>query len=76
VSNPLKPFSTNLKTLRLKRGLTQEDVAWRARMPPASYSRLERGHGNPTMRTVARLAGALGTHAGELLRGVREEPRR
>jgi transcriptional regulator with XRE-family HTH domain len=76
VANPLKPFSTNLKALRLERGLTQEDVAWMARMDVASYGKLERGHGNPTMRTVARIAGALGTHAGELLRGVREEPRR
>ena len=75
MSDPLKIFANNLKTLRTERGWTQEDVAWRAEMKPAAYGRIERAEVNPTVRTVAKLAAGFNVaDAGVLMRDVRDPP--
>jgi transcriptional regulator with XRE-family HTH domain len=45
---------------RVRAGLTQAEVARRARTSQARISELERGEANPTVDTLARVAGALG----------------
>jgi transcriptional regulator with XRE-family HTH domain len=42
-------------------GLTQEDAAARAGIDYKRYQRVEAGEVNVTIRTVVRIAGALGT---------------
>ena len=54
----------DLRRMRHKVGLSQVEVARRAKMRPETLSRLEKGHGNPTVRTVRRVLKALGVREG------------
>jgi transcriptional regulator with XRE-family HTH domain len=56
-----------LKELRKARGLSQTKLAQRADMSPATLNRVERGLVNPSLRTLERLAEALGVEVRELL---------
>mgnify|MGYP001592819906 CR=1 FL=1 len=53
----------DLRKAREGRGLTQAEVARRARMRREVLSRLEAGRGNPTVRTVQRVLRAMGYRA-------------
>ena len=55
---------------RLKLGLTQEAVAERAGMHPVYISLVERGHRNPSLDNVVRLAVALQCDPGRLVTGL------
>lgn len=57
-----------IRRLRLKRGLTQEDVAYEAGLTLSSYGAIERGRANPGWTTVQRIAGALEIRPWELAR--------
>jgi transcriptional regulator with XRE-family HTH domain len=70
VPDPLQTFTTNLRTRRKALGLTQEAVALEAFMDQSQYSRIERGEVDPSIRTVTRVARALGATPSELLRGI------
>lgn len=51
-----------VKDLRRKReaaGLTQAEVARRAKMKPEALCRIEKGGGNPTVRTIGRILKAI-----------------
>jgi XRE family transcriptional regulator, regulator of sulfur utilization len=72
VSEPLNPFTTNLRRLRKERGLTQEQLAERVGMEQGYYSRIERGRVTPSIRTALKLAGALDVEMNVLL--PREPP--
>ncbi|MCP3915859.1 MAG: helix-turn-helix transcriptional regulator [bacterium] len=52
--------------IRQKQGLTQKEVGARAGLATSYVSRIENGHIQPTMRTLARLAKALGVPTSEL----------
>ena len=60
----------NIKATREAAGLTQEEVADRARMHTMEISRYERGVRDLRVSTVARIATALEVSAADLLRGV------
>ena len=49
----------DLRRDREAAGLTQAEVARRAGMRAETLSRLERGRGNPTVRTIARIVRAI-----------------
>jgi transcriptional regulator with XRE-family HTH domain len=70
VIDPLKTFTTNLRRRRAELGLSQEAVALAADMDQSQYSRIERGEVDPSIRTLTRVARALGTTPSELLRGI------
>jgi transcriptional regulator with XRE-family HTH domain len=55
------------KKIRLARGDTQEAVARRAGITLATYIRVEKRHNEPTVDTLARIAGALDVTVGELM---------
>lgn len=55
-------IGTDILKLRMERGLTQVQLAERSGVPQSEISRIERGLGNPTEDTLARLAGALQAH--------------
>ena len=50
----------DLTAKRAATGLSQADVAARARIRVETLSRLENGHGNPTVATVRKILRALG----------------
>ncbi len=52
---------------RLKRGTSQEELAWKADVPTASVSHFETRHRFPNAATLRRLADALGASADCLL---------
>jgi transcriptional regulator with XRE-family HTH domain len=64
-----------LRTLRLERGLTQEDLAQAAGLSAGTVNRIERGPGQPVRPgTARRLAEALKVPVMQLTRcGPREE---
>jgi len=55
-----------LVALREAANLTQAEVARRAGMRQESLSRLEHGHGNPTLLTLRRIIKAMGYRPSEV----------
>ena len=68
-------FGTVLRRLRLEAGLTQEQLGLDADLRRTYVSILELGHQQPTLTTILKLAGALGTTGQELIRLVEAELR-
>jgi transcriptional regulator with XRE-family HTH domain len=62
-------FASRLRELRHSRGLTQADLAQRARITVSYVWRLETGGAAPGIDLVDRLATALGTSVQDLLPG-------
>lgn len=60
MADPLTTFSQNVKNARAAAGLTQDEVASRASLDIAQYRKIENGQTNASIKTVARVAGALG----------------
>ncbi len=56
-----------IKTIRLKMGLSQEEMAFRCGMQTSHIGFLERGQRNPTLDTLERVALGLGITLSELL---------
>jgi len=63
-----KTVGENIVRLRQLKGWTQEDLAHYADLTVSSVSKIERGKSNPTLRTLDRIADALGVETDELLR--------
>ena len=64
-------FGETLRRLRQAAGLTQEQLGDRCDMNLSAVSRLERGHRNPRLDTLVRLAHALDVPPAALLADVR-----
>jgi len=57
-----------IRSLREKKGLTQEELAFKAKVTPGYVAQLELGlRKNPSLDVVRRLARALGVRLSELL---------
>ena len=54
-----------IRQLRKERGLSQARLAVMADMDPATLNRLERGTGNPNLKTLERVAEALGVEVAD-----------
>lgn len=67
-----KKFRERLKEWRLKRGMSQEELARTAGVPLASVSHFETAHRFPNAETLRRLADALGVSADYLLGRVKD----
>jgi transcriptional regulator with XRE-family HTH domain len=65
-----RSYGRNLRRIRKERGLSQEELAFRAEVHRTEVSLLERGKRDPGVNTTLRLAGALGVDPGELLAGA------
>ena len=48
--------------LRLKRGMTQEELAHECELDLTYVGGIERGRRNPTIKVIGRFASALGVH--------------
>jgi transcriptional regulator with XRE-family HTH domain len=66
-------FGRILRDLRTAKGLTQEEVAFRAGMSVPYLSDIERGRSSPSLSMLADLALALETHPSEMLRDLKLE---
>jgi transcriptional regulator with XRE-family HTH domain len=67
--NPLKVNAEvqmeRIRQLRKERGFSQARLAVMADMDPATLNRLERGTGNPNLKTLERVADALGVEVAD-----------
>jgi transcriptional regulator with XRE-family HTH domain len=57
----------NLKRQRVRKALTQEELARKARLTTASVARIERNETEPRMSTLRKLAKALDIDPAELV---------
>lgn len=57
-----------IKTLRLKRGLTAEQLASKAKVTRATIAKMETGFNNPTVQTLEALAAVFNLTSSDLLR--------
>src|SRR3990167_10737041 len=63
-----KKLGENLRKLRLKKNLSQGDLAKALGVDRAYISNIENGRMNPTLSTLEKIAGALGISSSELLK--------
>ena len=67
MDNRFTEFGLHLRALRLQKGLSQEEVAHRARIHVTYFSGVERGKRNPSLKTLYQIASALGVQTRDLL---------
>ena len=70
---PISVLALNVYRLRKELGLTQAELGMRAGLSQPKVAKIERADANPELRTLGRLAGALGVTVGELLTDPYEE---
>lgn len=63
----IKNFGSNIREIRRRQKLTQEQVAELAKINPKYLGEIERGIKNPTVTVAQRLATALGVPVCEIL---------
>jgi transcriptional regulator with XRE-family HTH domain len=64
----------NMARLRIKAGLSQEELGVRASLHRTAISQLERGERIPRSDTIVKIAGSLGVGPGALLDGLAWTP--
>lgn len=68
-------IAANIRRIRQRRGLTQEDLAELTETEPRTIQHLETGTANPTIGLLTMVAAALGVSAATLLRPAKLRPR-
>jgi len=63
-----KKLGENLRKWRLKKNMSQVDLATALGVDRAYISNIENGRMNPTLSTLEKIAGALGISSSELLK--------
>ncbi len=63
-----KKLGENLRKLRLKKNMSQVDLATALSVDRAYISNIENGRMNPTLSTLEKIAGALGVATSELVK--------
>jgi transcriptional regulator with XRE-family HTH domain len=66
-TNFLRAFGQRVRAARTKAGLTQQEAAIRARMEQRTWSLMENGRRAITLRTLPRVAAAIGVPASGLI---------
>jgi transcriptional regulator with XRE-family HTH domain len=56
----------NIKIWRVRKNITQRNLANKTKLSQSYFSKLEKGVENPTLDTLTRVADALGIKVGEL----------
>ena len=64
-----------VREIRIKNGMTQEQLAEAANLSVPYISHIERGFKRPSLETLVRVAGALHVTADVLLSGIQPEDR-
>lgn len=73
VANRNKALALRIRRLREALGQTQNELAANAGVSPKHLGELERGRGNPSLRSLQGLASALGLSLNELFDMEQEE---
>jgi transcriptional regulator with XRE-family HTH domain len=66
----LLKFGKRIRTLRLDRGWTQEELAHRTGLNRSYMSEVERGKSDVSLSTMQKIAKTLGISLAELLTGI------
>jgi len=66
VNSIQKRFGERIKELRLARGLSQEELAFKASVHRTYLGSIERGEKNPALKNIAAIANALDVDLPEL----------
>ena len=61
-----KQFGDRVRELRLSKGLSQEELAFRVSIHRTYIGGIERGERNPSLKNIAAIANALGVTLSEL----------
>ena len=69
---PAKAMGDRVRSLRVARGLSQEELGERAGLHRTYIGHLERGEVNPSLLNICKVAGALGADAAELTRSLEQ----
>ncbi len=67
---PADQFGKCLRIYRMRYGLSQEELGFRASLHRTEIGLLERGEREPKLNTLVKLTGALGVSLNELCGGV------
>jgi len=62
-----KKVGKNIRKRRKELGMSQEELAHKAKMDPKSIVHIEAGKRNPTLKTIKKIAGTLSISVEELL---------
>lgn len=65
---PLAKLGKNIKNIRERKKMSQNDICWAVGLYRAQMSDIEAGKGNLTLATIERIVQALGVSSDELLR--------
>jgi transcriptional regulator with XRE-family HTH domain len=68
-------FAANLRRLRHAKGISQEDLAYRAGINRSYMSKLEKGASYPGLEIIAKLATVLEVEPAELIRLPPPQPK-
>jgi transcriptional regulator with XRE-family HTH domain len=71
---PLAQLGRNIKVMRVRRDMTQEELAAEAGLERSYAGAIERGERNLSVTSLLKLAQALGCSPNELLEGVQLRP--
>lgn len=63
-------FGKKLRETRLRKNMTQEDIAYKAEITVYYISKIERGLANPSLETAAKIAKSLQMKLSELVEGL------
>lgn len=70
MDRPDEIFGQALAKLRIRKGLSQEELGFNAGVHRTYVSQIERGLKSPTLKTIVRLARALNITPGKLVSAV------
>jgi transcriptional regulator with XRE-family HTH domain len=68
VDNSAKKLGTNIRKIRLTKGMSQGDICRKLNIDRAYMSNIESGNKNPTLLTITNLAKALKVSINQLLK--------
>jgi transcriptional regulator with XRE-family HTH domain len=63
-------FGAQLRAARVRRGMSQDDLAERTGMHRTYVGGIERGERNPSLTNIVRLAAALRVDVADLVQGI------
>ena len=63
----IKKIAANRKKIRLSKGLTVQELAWRCDIERSNMSRIESGRSNLTVKTLCLICRALNIELSDLL---------
>ena len=66
MATAVQKFGARIKKIRKAKGMTQEQLTEKARIDFSFMNRIESGKKNPSLKTIAKLARALGVKLSEL----------